>query len=246
MKTPPRGSKSDPLGGVSHLDVEPVISGNQEVWINRGDAPDDANVLVTLSNHEGERTVLVTPNKIVESSAKLFVVTPPERVETKGGFSFSSVKRVFSLAGYTLAAVMISFSALSATGLVKARIVLTNSMEPSISPGDIVLTMNPDRLKPEVGKVVAYQARRFDGSEVGVFSHRIIDGNETDGWVVKGDNNPNPDTQKPKNNDILGIVFFVIPLVGKFLTKQALLVMAPIAVAIWMGVDALKGSDEDQ
>jgi len=243
MKTPPRGSKSDPLGGVSHLDVEPVISGNQEVWINRFDAPDDANVLVTLSNHEGERTVLVTPDKIVESSAKLFVVTPPERVETKGGFSFSSVKKVLSLAGYTLAAVMISFSALSATGLVKARIVLTNSMEPSISPGDIVLTMNPDRLKPEVGKVVAYQARRFDGSEVGVFSHRIIDGNGTDGWVVKGDNNPNPDTQQPKIPDITGVVVFVIPIIGRFLTPRALLITVPLIFGLWLILDALKNND---
>ncbi|CAB4529570.1 unannotated protein [freshwater metagenome] len=246
MKTPPRGSKSDLPGGVSHLDVEPVITGTNEVWINRGSAPDDANVLVTLSSHEGEQTVLVTPKHIVESSAKLFVVTPPERVVTKGGIRIVQIKRVFTLIGYSFAAVLISFSALSATGFVKARIVLTNSMAPSISPGDIVLTMNPDRLKPAVGKVAAYQARRFDGSEVGVFSHRIIDGNGTDGWVMKGDNNPSPDTQKPKNNDILGIVFFVIPLVGKFLTKQALLVMAPIGVAIWMGIDSLKGKDEEE
>jgi signal peptidase I len=245
MTTPLRGSKSESLSGVSHLDVEPVMTGEQEVWINRGKAPDDANVLITLSNSEGEKTVLITPKKIMDSSAKLFVTTPPERVVTKSALRIVRVKKFISLLGYTLAAVLISFSALSATGLVKARIVLTNSMEPTISPGDIVLTINPDRLPPKVGKIVAYQARRFDGSEVGVFSHRIVDGNAQDGWVVKGDNNPNPDTQKPKGKDILGVVFFVIPLIGRFLTKQALLVMAPIGVAIWMGIDALRGSDEE-
>jgi signal peptidase len=245
MKTPPRGSQSQPLGGVSHLEVEPVMTGEQEVWIDRGSAPEDANVLVTLSNHHGERTVLITPKTIIDSSAKLFVTTPPERVITKGDLRVARLKRAFSLIGYTLAVLLISFSALSATGLVKARIVLTNSMEPAISPGDIVLTMNPERLAPEVGKVAAYQARRFDGSAVGVFSHRIVAGNAEEGWVMKGDNNPAPDTQKPTGKDILGVVFFVIPFIGKFLTKQALIVMAPIGIAIWMGIDALRGSDEE-
>ena len=106
MKTPPRGSKSDLPGGVSHLDVEPVITGTNEVWINRGSAPDDANVLVTLSSHEGEQTVLVTPKHIVESSAKLFVVTPPERVVTKGGIRIVQIKRVFTLIGYSFADVL--------------------------------------------------------------------------------------------------------------------------------------------
>ena len=71
MKTPPRGSQSQPLGGVSHLEVEPVMTGEQEMWIDRGSAPEDANVLVTLSNHHGERTVLITPKTIIDSSAKL-------------------------------------------------------------------------------------------------------------------------------------------------------------------------------
>ena len=246
MNTTPRGSKSEPLDAVSHLSVEPIIGGDQEIWINRGKAPTDANVLITLSNSGGERTVLVTPDRIMDSSAKLFVTTPPERVISKKAVRIGQVKRFFSLIGYSFAVLLISFSALSATGMVKARIVLTNSMEPTISPGDIILTMNPDRLAPEVGKVAAYQARRFDGSAVGVFSHRIIDGTATDGWVMKGDNNPNPDTQKPKGDDILGVVFFVIPLIGKFLTKQALLVMAPIGVAIWMGIDTLRGTDDEE
>ena len=245
MKTPPRSSRTELLGGVSYLDVEPVIGGDQEVWINRGKAPGDANVLVTLSNVSGERTVLITPDAIIDSSAKLFVTTPPERVVTKSALRIERVKRIFSLTGYSFAALLICFSAISATGLVKARIVLTNSMEPTISPGDIVLTINPERLKPEIGKVAAYQARRFDGSAVGVFSHRIVGGNPTDGWVMKGDHNPNPDTQKPKGKDILGVVFFVIPLVGRFLTKQALLVLAPIGIAIWMGVDTLRSKDEE-
>ena len=59
------------------------MSGAQDVWIDRTGAPADSNVLVTLSGPSGEKTVLVTSDVIVESSAKLFVTTPPERVITK-------------------------------------------------------------------------------------------------------------------------------------------------------------------
>jgi signal peptidase I len=244
-KTPPSSSTTEQLGGSSHFLGNPVMSGNQDIWIDRGSAPEDSNVLVTLSGPDGEKTVLVTSGQIIDSSAKLFVTTPPERIVTKRDLQIVKAKRALSLLGYAFAALMITFSALSASGVMKARVVLTNSMEPTISPGDIVLTMSPERIEPAVGKVAAYQARRFDGSPVGVFSHRIIAGDAEQGWVLKGDNNPDPDTQKPKNDDILGVVFFVIPFIGNFLTKQAIIIMAPIGVAIWMAIDTLRGSDEE-
>lgn len=221
------------------------MSGSQNIWISRGDAPADSNVLVTLSSSTGEKTVLVTPGVIVDSSAKFFVSTPPERVAGPHEAKIRKAKTVLTYFGYSFVALMVTFSALSASGSMKARIVLTNSMEPAISPGDIVLTMSPERLAPKVGMVAAYQGRRFDGSPVGVFSHRIIDGNAEQGWVMKGDNNPSPDTQTPKNDDILGVVFFVIPFIGKFLTKEAIMIMAPLGVAIWMAVDTLRGSNEE-
>lgn len=244
-KTPPSSSTTEQLGGASHFTGSTVMSGSQDIWIDRGSAPEDSNVLVTLSGPDGEKTVLITSDQILGSSAKLFVTSPPERIVTKRDLHMVKAKRALSVLGYSFAALMITFSALSASGVMKARVVLTNSMEPAISPGDIVLTLNPDRITPEVGKVAAYQARRFDGSPVGVFSHRIIAGDAEQGWVLKGDNNPEPDTQKPKNDDILGVVFFVIPFIGNFLTKQAIMIMAPIAVAIWMAIDTLRGSDEE-
>lgn len=243
-KLPLENSETEISSGASHLRVDSVMGGAQEVWIDRTGAPADSNVLVTLSGPAGEKTVLVTSDVIVESSAKLFVTSPPERVATKGNLRKVKAMRALTLLGYAFAALMVTFSALSATGTMKARVVLTNSMEPTISPGDIVLTMKPDRITPEIGKVVAYQAKRFDGSPVGVFSHRIIAGDEREGWVLKGDNNPDPDTQKPTNEDILGVIFYVIPFIGKFLTKEAIMIMAPMGVAIWMAIDTLRGSDE--
>jgi hypothetical protein len=58
---------------------------------------------------------------------------------------------------------------------------------------------------------------------------------------MKGDNNPTPDVQRPKAEDINGVVFFVIPFIGKFLTLKMLMIFVPVGVGIWLVVDTLKG-----
>jgi signal peptidase len=136
---------------------------------------------------------------------------------------------------------LISFSVLSASGFVKARIVLTGSMEPVIKPGDIVLLAPTPRTQPELGDIVAYTARRFSGESVGIFTHRIIGGDPINGWLMKGDNNPTPDVQKPKAEDISGVVFFVIPWIGKLMAPKMLMVLIPVGVGIWLIIDTLKG-----
>jgi len=103
-----------------------------------------------------------------------------------------------------------------------------------------LITINPKYSSPHLGDVVAYEARTFAGAPVGVFSHRIIAGNLQDGFVVKGDHNPTPDVQHPKLSDILGVGIFVIPFIGKLLTKQALFFMVPIIIGLWIAFDALK------
>mgnify|MGYP003335686797 CR=1 FL=1 len=45
---------------------------------------------------------------------------------------------------------------------------------------------NDDIFYPKIGDVITYEARRFNGSPVGVFSHRIIGGNLASGFIVKG------------------------------------------------------------
>jgi signal peptidase len=136
---------------------------------------------------------------------------------------------------------LISFSVLSASGFVKARIVLTGSMEPAINPGDIVLLAPTPRTQPELGDIAAYTARRFSGESVGIFTHRIIGGDPVNGWLMKGDNNPTPDVQKPKAEDISGVVFFVIPWIGKLMAPKMLMILIPVGVGIWLIIDTLKG-----
>jgi hypothetical protein len=95
-------------------------------------------------------------------------------------------------------------------------------------------------MPPEIGDVVTYTARRFDGSSVASFTHRIISGNNENGFVMKGDNNPAPDTQKPKLSDITGVVFFTIPLIGKLLTPAGLIVLVPSIFGLWLIRDSLR------
>ena len=213
---------------------------SEQMWVEGESTFDDSNILVTISNPLGEHTALITPTVIVESKAKLFVEAPEERIATKEHAFAGSILKSLKLVGYVLAAVLISFSALSVSGAVKARIVLTGSMAPAINPGDIILTTTVDRLTPKKGDVVAYTARRFNGDPVGIFSHRIIGGNAKDGFLVKGDANKSPDIQKPTPKDIVGVVFFVLPFIGTLLTPKALFVIVPCAFGFWLVIDALR------
>lgn len=216
-------------------------SGSEEIWITGSSQYLDSKILLTISNIGGDRTVLITPTEIVASNPKMFVQAPPERIVTKAQLRQQKFGNAVKFLGYVLSAVLISFSVLSAAGFVKARIVLTGSMEPTIAPGDIVLLAPTPRTQPEIGDVVAYTARRFSGESVGTFTHRIIGGNPQDGFLVKGDNNPSPDVQRPRVQDVSGVVFFIIPLIGKFLTPKMLMILVPILIGLWLVLDTLKG-----
>ena len=211
-----------------------------QLWVEGQAEFADSKVLVTISNARGEKTVLITPDAVTPSNPRMFVQAPPERVVTKSQRRTQTFKRYFTFLGYTLSAVLITFSVLSASGFVKARIVLTGSMEPAISAGDIVVLAPTPRTIPEQDDVVAYTARRFSGESVGTFTHRIIGGDIQNGFLVKGDANPSPDVQRPKLEDISGVVFFVIPFIGKFLTPKMLMILVPTAIGLWLVLDTLK------
>jgi signal peptidase len=211
------------------------------MWIEGESQFSDSKVLVTVSNAHGEKTVLITPEDIAPTKSKLFVQAPPERIATPTQARNRRINTVIKYIGYALSGTLIAFSVLSASGFVKARIVLTGSMEPTINPGDIVLLAPTPRTQPQLGDIAAYTARRFSGETVGVFTHRIIGGDPINGFIMKGDANPTPDVQRPKVDDISGVVFFVIPFVGKLLTLKMLMIFIPVGVGIWLIIDTLKG-----
>ena len=213
----------------------------EEMWIEGQSQYADSKVLLTISNANGEKTVLITPTEVTPTKSKLFVQAPPERIATPAQARNTKIGNVVKFLGYALSGILISFSILSASGFVKARIVLTGSMEPVIKAGDIVLLAPTPRTQPELGDIAAYTARRFSGESVGIFTHRIIGGDPVNGWLMKGDNNPTPDVQKPKAEDINGVVFFVIPWIGKLMAPKMLMILIPVGVGIWLIIDTLKG-----
>ena len=218
----------------------PHLLGATELWIEEtGDVP-ESNVLITISDTSGEHTYLMAGQKIIETKSSLFVQAPEERIVVGPRIWYTRMTTAFRWSGYALAIVLMTFSVLSFSGVVKARVVLTGSMTPTINPGDLILTTPTKNVTPKIGNIVAYVGRRFDGTAVGVFSHRIIGGDATTGFIVKGDHNPSPDTQHPKIPDITGVVIFIIPVIGRFLTPKALMITVPLIFGLWLIFDALK------
>ena len=218
-------------------------SESQMVWIEGESNFADSKVLLTISNDLGEHTALITPSIIAPSKAKLFVQAPPERIFTKAEAKRQKIANLTKYLGYLLSAILLSFSAFSVTGYVKARVVLTGSMAPAIKSGDIAILIPPKFREPQIGDVVAYTGRRFDGSSVGTFTHRIIAGDPIEGFTVKGDANPTPDVQQPKLSDISGVLVFAIPFIGHLLTPRAMLILVPLIFGLWLIIDALRRED---
>ena len=214
------------------------------VWIlSESQETSGEYMLITCSNSKGTSSAIYFSGKTTEVNASDFVQTPKERVLTDSERFRARIYSIYVTLGYAFLAVLMTFSILSFGGVVKARVVLTESMTPLIKPGDVVITTPVSRKTPEIGDIVTYVAKRFDGSPVGTFTHRIIDGDKDSGFVVKGDNNPAPDVQRPKYEDIAGVLIFVIPFVGTLMTPRSLAILVPTIFGIWLVVDALRKKD---
>jgi signal peptidase len=213
---------------------------DSQMWLEGSPLEPDANILVTVTSPEGEKSAYISSRGVTEISAAQFVDAAPEVQSEQAKQKFVAIQKAMTFSGYALAIILLAFSGLSLGGVVKARIVLTGSMEPAISTGDIIITTPIDRKEPKIGDVIAYQAKRFNGENVAVFSHRIISGDIQSGFVVKGDSNKTPDNQKPAAPDILGVVIFVIPFLGNILTPKALFLLVPCIFGLWLIRDAMK------
>lgn len=199
--------------------------------------------LITCSNSQGVESVLIHGDRVIQVRAGDFVQAPKERVLSRADKLKSRVYRIYVGLGYGFLVVLMIFSILSFGGVIKARVVLTESMTPLIKPGDVVVTTPVTRKEPVTGDIVTYIAKRFDGSPVGTFTHRIIGGDKEVGFIVKGDNNPSPDVQRPKYEDIAGVLLFTIPFIGTLMTPRSLAILIPTLFGIWLVVDALRKND---
>lgn len=103
-----------------------------------------------------------------------------------------------------------------AVGAEASYVVLSDSMEPAFSSGDIVIVQSVAPAAISTGDVITYQSPRAEGNAQRV-SHRVIGIDQTQGEYVfqtKGDANEQPDAYQVSEADLTGKVWFVIPYVG--------------------------------
>ena len=221
---------------------QPIFGGetDSQIWLEGSQLKADSNILVTVTSASGEKSAYISKLGVTEIMAAQLVDAAPEVQVEVSKPKYVGAKKVVSISGYVFAILLMVFAGFSFTGNVKARIVLTGSMAPAINTGDVIVTVPITKKAPQINDVIAYQAKRFNGENVAVFSHRIIDGDIENGFIMKGDANKSPDPQKPKAEDILGVVIFAIPFIGKLLTPKALFLLIPCLFGLWLIMDAMK------
>jgi len=222
--------------------IREIFSGqtDSQLWLEGSPLKSDENILITLTSAAGEQSAYISNQGVTVINAGQLVEAAPEVENEDSKKQHLGIKKALSISGYLVAILLIVFAGFSFTGNVKARIVLTGSMSPAINVGDVIVTVPITQKAPQIDDVIAYQAKRFNGENVAVFSHRIIDGDIENGFIVKGDANKSPDPQKPKAGDILGVVLFTIPFIGNLLTPKALFLLLPCLFGLWLIMDAMK------
>ncbi|MCU1552326.1 MAG: signal peptidase [Glaciihabitans sp.] len=124
--------------------------------------------------------------------------------------------------------------------------ILTQSMEPLLPPGTLIVDRPVKAKDVHIGDVVTYQ---IESGKSDVITHRVIgialsnDGKRT--FTFKGDNNANPDTDPVVAAQIKGRVWYSVPVIGYvslWMNGPARAVVVPIAAgilftfAVWMFV----------
>jgi signal peptidase len=107
-------------------------------------------------------------------------------------------------------------------------IVSGRSMQPTLRGGDLVAVRRQSTYR--VGDVVTYRigAGVFRGRRI---IHRILGGNATEGFVLRGDNKHEDDLWRPRPSDIEGALWFRLPAVG----RAVAFVRTPTAIAAIAG-----------
>jgi signal peptidase I len=117
------------------------------------------------------------------------------------------------------------------------------SMLPRLHTGDLVLVEHQSSY--HVGEVIAYRVPKGQVGAGHVVIHRIIGGNGTTGWRMKGDNRTAPDLWHPTSHDVVGAEQLRIPhawfVLRLFHMPVLLGLLAACGIFFWI---ALSGSDE--
>ena len=164
-----------------------------------------------------------------------------------------SVRSVAStLAVMVLVAALLPFVVFAVPQVVGADhgfVILSGSMEPTASPGDVVIVDASAGIA--VGDIIT-----FDDGNTAPTTHRVV-AIEDGQYVTQGDANQNPDAQPVAPSDVLGRVTVPIPFVGHVIlwvntpTGYVTLVVAPLVLLVvnelfaWTRRDDSGDGDDD-
>lgn len=110
-------------------------------------------------------------------------------------------------------------------------VVVGESMEPTLSPDDLVIVQR--RAAYEPGDVIAFRIPDDATANAGAtVIHRVVGGNAHDGYVTRGDNRDSTDRWRPTPDDVIGERWVTLPAVGAVVRWVA----SPLAVAAAVGL----------
>jgi signal peptidase len=92
---------------------------------------------------------------------------------------------------------------------VSATPVLSGSMAPAFSTGDLAVTVSAVLNTPELGDVIVFDAE-VNGQVIAVM-HRIVAVSSTGTFTTRGDDNPNPDPWTVAPGDVSAVVMGSVP-----------------------------------
>ena len=130
----------------------------------------------------------------------------------------------------------------------KPFIVLSNSMEPFLQSGDLVVTKRIDANHLKANDIISFKT-----SDDIIVTHRIIDittDREEKHFITKGDNNNTNDSGYVLSEQIEGIYQLRIPKLGHFAifiqTPLGIIICSSIPIAIFMTVETIEHKKKEQ
>jgi signal peptidase I len=130
-----------------------------------------------------------------------------------------------------LAGFAVILAILIGTGVVNARVVLSDSMEPVMYKNDVVLGLG--WLKPQPGDIAIYQERDAQGVVRQDVVHRVITLSAAGEYMFKGDNNQSSDALLVPKDDVKGVILMKIPGIGSLMNPLGALQIVGIIGGIW-------------
>lgn len=149
-----------------------------------------------------------------------------------------------------LAGLFVALAIVIGTGLVNARVVLSDSMEPVFFKNDVVFGLS--WVTPQPGDIGIYQQRDINGVAQQDVVHRVVTVSQAGEYLFKGDNNQSADALMVAKSDVKSTVVLSLPGIGSLLNLGGALAVVGVIGGIWalvFGVQTLKRTkptiDED-